>query len=204
MTIMTAASLDGFFKDALDDAFKVRKLEASPAATSYLVAVLAEFARPDARMGATLDRPLSILLDEAVHTSELGERFERLRVLGDGVLYSSGFFADHFERRGVDQSYLIGIGSGAYARASSILRTGGEDKAPNLFRELADRFQAFVGVIGEVANLTIAKSVESSRSILRVYERWLKTRSETLADALNAQGFHAVAGPSKRGKKDLS
>lgn len=200
MPIVPATSLDGFFKDALDDAFKVRRLEASPAATSYLVAVLAEFARPDARMEATLDRPLSILLNEAVHTNELGERFERLRTLGDGVLYSSGFFADHFERRGVDQSYLVGIGSGAYARASSILRSGREEeRGTDIFRELAERFQAFVGVVAEVANLTISKSVESSRGLLKVYERWLKTRSETLAGALAAHGFHAP-----KGRQDLS
>jgi len=28
------------------------------------------------------------------------ERFERLRSLGDGVLYTSGFFADHLSTRG--------------------------------------------------------------------------------------------------------
>ena len=90
-------------------------------ATTYLVALLADFAAPDKNAGQTMDRPLTFLLDEALHTTKPAERFERLRVLGDGVLYSTGFFADHFEARGVDQKYLIGIGAAAYGAASSML-----------------------------------------------------------------------------------
>ena len=130
---------------------------------------------------------------------QLGERFEKLRTLGDGVLYSSGFFADHFEARGVDTNYVIGIGRTAYESAGSLLRTGGEKKTtdengPDIFGELSKDFASFVAVLGEVANATVAKSVATSRGVLKLYERWLKTRSDRLADALASQGFVAPRG----------
>ncbi len=200
-TILATGSLDGFFQGALQDVMKARRVDASVGASAYLVGVLAEFAKPDANREATLDRPLAFLLDEALHTSDLAERFDKLRALGDGVLYSSGFFLDHFERRGVDQSYLVGIGARAYGSAGSLLArsqpTQPREAAPprfDLFDELARNFGAFVAVVAEVANLTLAKSVDGSKSLLKLYERWLKTRSETLAGALSAHGFQTPRG----------
>ncbi|MBC7017903.1 hypothetical protein, partial [Salmonella enterica] len=89
-------SVADFFEEVVEDAMKVRGVNASEGATSYVVALLAELAKPGSPVERTLDRPLTLLLDEALHTNELATRFEKLRTLGDGVLYSSGFFADHF------------------------------------------------------------------------------------------------------------
>jgi hypothetical protein len=159
-----------------------------------LVALLADFATPDKKAGQTMDRPLTFLLDEALHTTNPAERFERLRILGDGVLYSTGFFADHFEARGVDQKYLIGIGAAAYGAASSMLVGHDAEARIDVFGELAQKFGSFVDVVGEVANLTIAKGVASSQSLLNIYERWLKTGSESLATALTERGLVPVRG----------
>lgn len=211
MTILATASLDGFFQGALEDAMKARRIEASPSTTTYLAGVLSEFAKPDAQRGATLDRPLAFLLDEALHTNDLAERFSKLRALGDGTLYSSGFFLDHFERRGVDQSYLVSIGSRAYESASDLLNRGGkaskgalvagstkhEESGPDIFGELSRKFEAFVALVAEVANLTLARGVESVGGVtglLKLYERWEKTQSETLAGALSAHGFSTPRG----------
>jgi hypothetical protein len=196
MTLLATSSLDGFFQDALEDAMKARRIDASSGATTYLVGMLSEFAKPDPEREATLERPLVFLLDEALNTNDLAERFTKLRALGDGALYSGGFFLDHFERRGVDQSYLVGIGARAYEAAGSILVRGSqqESRGPHLFQELAQKFEAFVAVVSEVANLTFAKGAGGAKAILKLYERWLKTRSDTLADALAAHGFRTPRG----------
>src|SRR5579872_2944578 len=125
MTIVAAESVSGFFHEVVEGAMKARRVDATDGATTYLVALLSDFTRPDSRAEETLDRPLAFLLDEALHTSVLAERFERLRVLGDGVLYGCGFSGDHFEARGVDQNYLVGIGATAYSTASSLVRAKG-------------------------------------------------------------------------------
>jgi hypothetical protein len=198
MSIVATASVSDFFEEIVDDAMKSRGVSASEGARSYVIALLTDLAKPGSPVERTLDRPLTLLLDEALHTPELGERFDKLRTLGDGVLYSSGFFADHFEARGVDTSYLIGIGRTAYDNAGSLIRTRApatsDEKKLDIFSELSAGFASFVEVIGEVANATIASGVATSKGLLKLYERWLKTRSEKLADALSSHGFVAPRG----------
>jgi hypothetical protein len=202
-TIVATESIDGFFQEVVTGAIRSRRVEATGQATTYLVALLADFAMPEKNAGRAMDRPLTFLLDEALHTTKPAERFERLRLLGDGVLYSTGFFGDHFEARGVDQKYLIGIGAAAYGAASSMLvghavgQAIGQTAAepfPDVFGELAEKFAVFVDVVGEVANLTIARGAATSQSLLHIYERWLKTGSESLATALNERGLVPVRG----------
>lgn len=192
MSIVTTTSVSEFFNEAVGDAIKSRRVDATDGATRYLVSLLADYARPDDRAGELLDRPLTLLLDEAMHAGVPGERFERLRTLGDGVLYSCGFFADHFEARGVDPHYLYGIGTVAYGTASSMLQKGEEPKGTDIFGELAGKFVAFVDVVADVAHSTIAMGTQSSKTLLRVYERWLKTGSDRLAHTLTAQGLVPV------------
>jgi len=193
MSIVPAESVTGFFHEVVEDAIRARRVEATEGATRYLVSLLTDYAKPDVRAGETLERPLAFLLDEAMHTLDLGERFERLRTVGDGVLYGCGFFGDHFEARGVDQSYLVGIGTTAYRNAGSLLRPGSEPQL-DLFGELSEKFGTFVQVLAEVANSTVAMGVASSQSVVKLYERWLKTRSDRLADALATHGFVAPRG----------
>jgi len=194
MAILAASSVAGFFHEAVEGAMKARRVDATVGATRYLVALLADFAHPDDAAGTTLERPLTLLLDEALHVGDPGERFQRLRVLGDGVLYGCGFFGDHFEARGVDPRYLHGLGTRAYGAASALLRAPHEEQTPDLFGELADKFGAFVEVVAEVADATIAMGTQTSGGLLRVYERWLKTGSETLASALTSRGMVPTRG----------
>jgi hypothetical protein len=195
--IVATDSVASFFHGVVEDAIKAKRVAATDGATSYLVALLTDYARPGNRAEEALARPMAFLLDEAMHTASPAERFERLRSLGDGVLYSCGFFGDHFEARGVDQGYLIGIGSIAYGAASSMLRVPNEEKQPDIYRELADKFASFVAVLMEIADASIAQGVAGSRDLVKVYERWLRTGSDRLAQALTSHGFMPTRGSGK-------
>jgi hypothetical protein len=197
LTIIAADSVSGFFQEVVEDAMKSRNVSATGGARSYLVGLLADYAHPDHRAGEALARPLAFLLDEALHTPDPAERFERLRTLGDGVLYSCGFFSDHFEARGLDQRYLFGIGTSAYGTAGAMLRTAKEEEEDpsDLFRELAAKFGVFVDVLTDVADSTVAMGASTPQSLLKVYERWLKTGSDTLAQALTTHGLVPTRGP---------
>jgi hypothetical protein len=193
MTIVAARSVAGFFNEVVEDAIKARRVDATDGATRYLVALLVDYAHPVQGAEDALEKPLTLALDEALHAPP-AERFEKLRLLGDGVLYGCGFFGDHFEARGVDPKYLHGLGTRAYGAASSMLRHGADDGGPDVFGELANKFEAFVEVVAEVADSTIAMSGENARGLLRVYERWLKTGSERLASALTSRGVVPTRG----------
>jgi len=191
MTIVASGSVAGFFREIIEEALKSQGVDADDGTTSYVVSLLADYARPDEQTGAALERPLTLLLDEALHTPSTSERFQRLRTLGDGVLYTTGFFGEHFEARGVDQNYVVGIGVTAYHTASSMLTpAGGDDlRHPDVFKELAGRFDSWVRVLSEVADATIARPTGDSRGLLRCYERWLKTGSTRLAEELSQHGL---------------
>jgi hypothetical protein len=198
MTIVAASSVSHFFSEAVEDAMRSQRVDATDGAMRYLVALLSDFVYPDRLVGETFERPLTLLFDEAVNAPDPADRFQRLRIIGDGVLYGCGFFADHFEARGVDAKYLRGLGTRAYGVAGSMLRCGPEKRqesaGPDLFAELAENFDAFVGVLTDVADTTVATGVESSRGLLKVYERWLKTGSERLASALTSRGVMPTRG----------
>jgi hypothetical protein len=210
MSIALERSVGGFFHEVVGEAVRTQQVDATEQATSYLVALLTEFARPDPVREDTFDRPLAFLLDEALRTTG-AERFKRLRALGDGVLYLSGFFGDHIETRGVDVGYVTSVGATAYRSAASMLRRPETDRKPrrdsprtetsdqgeeNVFFELSLKFGEFVQVLAIIAETTLAQQAKSERGVLKLYERWLRSGSSTLAKELGARGLVPVRGTS--------
>ena len=190
-----ASNLESFFQTLVDDAVKTRHFAATEAAEYYLAGLLADYAKPDRLDAETLERPLTLLLDEALHAAGR-ERFERLRSLGDGVLYTSGFFAEHLSTRGVELRYVRTLGARAYDGAAAMLRQGGDGSgAPDVFRELADNFMMFAEVVSSVADVLQAKAAHNSNSqVVRLYERWVRTGSAPLAVALAGKGLSPQRG----------
>ena len=195
-----SANVTAFFRDMVDVARRKSGIEATEAAQTYVVALLADYAKPDHRTGETLCRPLTLLLSEALQQAG-HERFERLRILGDGVLYVSGFFGDHLQNRGVELDYVSSVGARAYGGAASMLRKSGtfsgssEAAAPDVFSELSERFQAFVELLSYIADTVLASSAHgSNRAVLKAYERWLRTGSASLAEALASRGLVPLRG----------
>lgn len=190
-----SANINRFFREAVDSAIQARGCEATDAAETYVVALLVDYARPDQLSGEALCRPLTLLLDEALQTAGR-ERFERLRSLGDGVLYVSGFFGDHLQMRGVELDYVSTLGARAYDRAAAMLRHGSADlaTAPDVFAELADHFAMFVELMNEVADALFAQSARTDSATLKLYERWLRNGSNSLSDALAARGLVPLRG----------
>ncbi|MGC4091768.1 MAG: hypothetical protein QM756_28575 [Polyangiaceae bacterium] len=192
-----AADLRGFFQPALATALSERRVSASEPTSHYLVALLVDFAHP-AALSHEMERPLAVQLAEALDAVG-SERFERLRCLGDNVLYTSGFFLDHLETHGVELSYVSSLGARAYGTAASMLRrAGGGDetpRAPELFEELADKFAPFAEVLATLADGLFANSAKGSDSgSLKMYERWLRSGSPKLASALAERGMAPTRG----------
>jgi len=191
-----ASDLQSFFHHLVDQAVRTQNYAATEAAEHYLAGLLADYAKPDRLEAASLERPLTLLLDEALRAAGR-ERFERLRSLGDGVLYTSGFFADHLCNRGVELRYVRTLGARAYDGAASMLRQSAGDGsgAPDVFRELSDNFAMFAEVVSRIADVLQANSAHNSdRQVVRLYERWVKTGSAPLAVALAGRGLTPQRG----------
>jgi len=198
---MSDATLHGtrdvipFFESAVSEAARARGYDPDAASARYLSGVLADYVRPEALMAvASPDRPLAVLLGEALDATG-AERFQRLRRLGDHVLYVSGFFSDHLARSGVPPRLARSVGTEAYGAASSMLRRGGGTaRGPDVFDELATNFDELVVVLGDVADALYATSARDSRGILDLYERWRRRGSNALADALVRSGVLPTRG----------
>jgi hypothetical protein len=188
MVIDTTGKIESFFLEIVEVACKNQKVEASTASQTYLAGVLADFVRPDANaaLSQTLDRPLTLMLDDALQTPP-PERFEKLKNLGDGTLYVSGFFGDHLEARGVNDGFVASIGGFAYRTASNMLTKGGSSVI-DIYAELGENFRTFVEVIAEVAERT-SFSPRTNANALKLYEKWLRTGNDRLARELAAQGL---------------
>jgi len=185
-TIALAPDISQFFREVISDALRVRQVDASDAAESYLVGVLCDFTHPDEEAGSTFTQPLTFLLRDAMEASG-AERFRRLRSLGDRVLYALGFFGGHIELKGVDRGYVVTVGSSAYQHAAAMLRL--KAQAPDVLSELAAKFGRFAEVLRDVAEGTLVCGVRDERSVVKLYERWLKTGSSRLAGELSAMGI---------------
>ena len=186
-----AADVGEFFRDAVGGAVKGSGFDPTPAAELYVAGLLADFARSDQLAEAALERPVTFALQDALRAAG-PQRFERLRTLGDGVLYVSGFFGAHLSQRGVPVRYVAAVGSSAYDHAASMLRGGGG--SANVLAELATRFDMFVELLADVADRLLAGAARSDRELLRLYERWLATGSTELATALAGHGMTPMRG----------
>lgn len=193
-SIAISPSISEYFQGVVSDAIRARQIDATEAAASYLVGVLCDFAHPDEEAGSTLSRPLTFLLRDAMDAPG-PERFRRLRSLGDGVLYAMGFFGEHIDLKGADRGYVVTVGSTAYDHAAAMLRIGARGlTGPDVLGELALKFERFVEVLADVADGTIARGARDERSVVKLYERWLRTGSARLAEELGTRGIVPTRG----------
>lgn len=174
MDVTTHVSVDGFFHEVVTDALEAKHLDASAETEWYLVSLLGEFAH--ARIS---DEPLVMKLAGAQAASP-GDRVKQLKEVGDTSLYVSGFFTESLGRSLVDADYYIGLGSRAYAELSG--RLGGS--LTDVYKELSERFPAFVDVLGEVRRRCDFVGAD----VVRLYEEWLRTRDAWIERKLRAFG----------------
>jgi hypothetical protein len=169
-----------FFRDLVESALHRQHLSAREGTSFYLVNLLAGFVHGD-RTAPGDDEPLGVRFVKALQEAGARQRDE-LRRVGDRSLFISGFFADSLSRSLVDVDYYIQLGEHAYG---SLARQA-DGTFGDVFDELAGKFPAFVDVLGEVSERT---AMASNADLLRLYEKWLRTRSRRSGDLLASRGI---------------
>ena len=176
-----------YFRERLQKALREHEVRTAEHTEFYLVNLLASFAlSPDEEL---LAKPLAHLLAEALSTESYAERLQRFRDLGDGALYICGFFADHLEHRRIPRDYVVSMGGRAYEQAVTLVDRSDVPQLADVYGELAERFDAFARVIYDVREMT---ALRTPQDIIRMYERWRKTRSPKLANRLAEEGVFPV------------
>lgn len=181
-------SMEEFFKEAVNTTIDRQRVRADAITVHYLVRMLSEFTSAanlyDEKRGSA-NTALALIIARAFQASG-GERMNLFRRVGDLALYISGFFSDSLNRKIVDIDYYIGVGEGAYSQVSCLVRVArGSDPVEALFDELAKNFPRFVDVLQEVSEQS---SLTTNTGTLRLYEKWLRTRSERVERQLRERG----------------
>ena len=169
-----------YFKELVETAMEHQRLAVRDLTSFYLVNLLTGFVHFD-RSATPSEEPLGIRLARALQTGGSRQR-DGLREVGDLSLFISGFFADSLNRSLVDIDYYIQLGECAYGS----LARHGDPALGDVFDELAAKFSACVDVLGEVSERS---ALSSNSDVLRLYEKWLRTRSRRSGDLLVERGI---------------
>ena len=185
-----------FFRELVTGALTHRKLRVKDTTEFYLVRLLERFLARDelyvgAQDGPSQVEPLALLLLRALEEGRQRRR-EGLRRLGDTSLFVAGFFGDSLVRSPVDTAYYVAMGERAY---QALAASPGPAGTAETFGEMAARFEVFVDVLAEIAEM---QELRSNRGLVRLYERFLHTGSQRVAEQLRARGVALFAGPGSR------
>ena len=178
-----------YFKELVETAMEHQQVAVCDLTSFYLVNLLTGFVHFD-RSATGSKEPLGIRLARALQTGGSRQR-NGLREVGDLSLFISGFFADSLNRSLVDIDYYMQLGECAYAS----LARHGDPALGDVFDELAGKFSACVDVLGEVSERS---ALTSNSDVLRLYEKWLRTRSRRSGDLLAERGIVPNCSVSSR------
>lgn len=177
------ADTRGYFRERLRASLGRLGADATPQTEHYLVNLLAEGSQSSL---ATFDQPVALRLAAAMEVGDPIERALRCRKTGDAALYTSGFFPEHLERRGLQPAYIHTLGRQAYRGAAACGSVHRES-----LEQLADDFGTFVRALAAVRE---EGALRTPQDIVRLYDRWKKTGDQRLAERLQAEGVFPALG----------
>ena len=186
-SVLTHASLEEYFHEAVDRAVHNQKVDADPNTLCYIVKLLSRFGRTDRLYGRSrkegATKAMAVLYLEATQQPDSSVRSRALKGVGDRALFTTGVFSRSFNRKLVDVDYYIALGKSAYRELSGS-GSAGVAAMREVFDELGDKFTDFVDVLGEAADTT-----GNDGDLLRAYELWVKTGSRRAAAQLRRAGI---------------
>jgi len=169
----------GYFHELVHKGLEDRKIKTYPVVETYLANLLQYYL--DARNLFAYQQTLAEMYMEA-QGADTPKKVEMLRQLGDRTLYISGFFGDSLQRKVVDIDYYASIGGSAYASLAHCTR---QDTLAQVYHTFSNRFIDFVDVLSYISQSSLIRSDES---ILRLYERYMRTGSELAREKLVEMG----------------
>ena len=177
-----------YFRELVTEAMGKQRVSTRPETEFYLVNLLGQF-MSSARL---THEPLAFMVKDALEEPHPMAQSSLFRNIGDVSLYMGGYFQDSLTRKLVDVDYYIDMGGTAYKQVA--VRTQ-EEHLKELYLELADKFARFIEVLAEVSDKTTPRT---EKDLLRMYDLWMRTKSERAAKALQEAGIL----PNETVKKD--
>jgi len=194
MDKLDCQTLPEFFRARMEEAQRKHRINLREVTQFYVVNLLSEFLDSKRlylqRDEGIAEEPLALIYGRAAAAQNSLEQFRLFKELGDKSLYVSGFFGDSLKGKVVDIDYYIAMGENAYRYVWSLSRDRHQgDLFQEVFGELSEKFVSLVDLLSAVSEST---EMTSDRDLLRLYERWLATKSERLSHKLKENGILPV------------
>ena len=189
MTCLEPTGIMEYFKEAVEDATERLKVEISDNTEFYVVDLLSRYTNINTLTSTQLvseEKTFAELFMESYELKTEG-RPHILKYIGDTTLFLTGFFSDSFQRCVVDVDYYASLGQTSYRNlldlvAVRVVRWGLEE----VFDELSGKFFQLMDVLAEVSE---SSGPRHAADLLRIYERWLRTRSQRDEKLLRKMGI---------------
>jgi len=178
-----------FFAEMVDQGFSKTRIQTHPTAKTYLVQMLEHYldARNlfDDHVSEVNGRKYDTLAEQFLiaNQSPNAEKQGMLKKLGDKALYISGFFGDSLSRKVVDIDYYANMGGAAYSSLADCVH---EDTVAQVYRIFSKQFLDFVEVLSYISHESM---IQTDQSILRLYDRYLRTGSASAQEKLTQMGI---------------
>lgn len=185
--VIASPHLGDFFRAEVTGAKDSLGIDMSDYLEFYLVNLLCEYGRRGAAPTPG-EEPLALLYKRALE-SNVPQRVQILKGLGDLALFVSGFFVEFIERSLVDVDYYVGMGGSAYNSVSNLVGSQPRGEAfAELYSQLGARFTELVDLLSEIAERS-RDSSEDNTALLRMYDRWARTGSQRVRRMLLDKGL---------------
>ena len=175
-TIQTEKNTLEFFHKHVKNSIKNQRIKITEISEHYLVHLLADFTLTQKafRLTGNDNRPLALIYHQAQFETA-NNKIKIFKELGDFSLFITGFLPDSLNRKVTDVDYYISLGRSAYVNLSTVFEKVHKSDFNLLFLELAEKFVAVTDILAEISSESFT---QWNDGILRLYERWLKTRSK--------------------------
>lgn len=188
-TINFFVSPEEYFAEAVREAVRERKIDATVSVQKYLSNLLQYYldarnlfeAESVTETGGRAPKTLAELFLLA-QNAEPSLRIGLLKRLADKSLYMSGFFADSFARKIIDVDYYAEMGCTAYRSLSDVTK---EEHLSEIYEVFSTQFFSYMDVLGYISQKT---QVQNNQSILRLYDNYLRTGSSLAREKLLQMG----------------
>jgi hypothetical protein len=181
-----------YFKEAVEHATERLRVNISDETEFYVVDLLFRYADAKALASGHLHTETGTFAELFLRSQEqTGDRRAlTLKYIGDTTLFLTGFFSDSFQRSLVDIDYYASLGKASYQNLLDLLSARViQWRLEDVFDELSEKYVELMDVLAEVAS---CDGLQHAAGLLRLYERWVRTRSRRDEALLRKKGIIAL------------
>jgi len=190
-------SLQGFFKERIENSVARHGLNSDEGALWYLSQLLCNYSRTSAFLDNNGTRcaltPLAEYYRQAAESASPHERRMLLQRMGDVAIVVAGLFSGALNRKAVGVEYYMSMGEAAYSTLAdeSVCSTKGRS-LQGIFEMLAIDFSDYVVAISEVP----VKN-EEPKDLMALIEDWQTIEHPALKRQLQARGVVLIDSQSQ-------